>query len=460
MESAVLDRFCADQLDVVLQRDDSARMLAAVLQSGNLFLISLDAERIWFRYHGLFGDLLRARLRDHQPNRHRVLATRAADLLEHEGDIDGALASALLAGDRARAAELVGREAVRLGFDGRAGVLARRIGLLDEQTFVDYPDAAIARAWLGVSSGEADLIQRSLMLAHRADRGKPLADGTPSVSVAAALVGSLVGVGGVREVVRHAQVVRDAGDHLVNPWWGAATVMKGAAMSMLGEDAQARVLLEAALPAIGELPGFRAAALAHLALLDLTAGDDIAAAERRTAARAIADHYDLCDVVPMVVVYAADAVIAARLGDVDRTRAAIEVDRTTLEQAGKSCGSHRVARPRPAGVDRGGDRRHRTASAASEFRGDRRPPRTRGGGSVAQAGSRPGIGGGRAAAPPDRRRIAAAAVSGHAPVAKANRRGVDDRTGDGQESGRRGLPQTRGIFPRRRRCRSEKNRPT
>ncbi len=96
MESAVLDTFCAAQLDVVLQRDDSARMLAAVIQSGNLFLISLDAERIWFRYHRLFADLLRARLRDSQPERLRGLATRAADLLEREGDIDGALVSALV----------------------------------------------------------------------------------------------------------------------------------------------------------------------------------------------------------------------------------------------------------------------------------------------------------------------------------------------------------------------------
>lgn len=92
MESAILDRFSAPQLDAVLQREDSARMLPAAMHSGNLFLISLDAERIWFRYHGLFGDMLRARLRDQQPDRHRVLATRAADLLEREDDIDGALA--------------------------------------------------------------------------------------------------------------------------------------------------------------------------------------------------------------------------------------------------------------------------------------------------------------------------------------------------------------------------------
>ncbi|PRC54249.1 LuxR family transcriptional regulator, partial [Mycobacterium sp. ITM-2017-0098] len=83
------------------------------------------------------------------------------------------------------------------------------------------------RAWLGVTTADGELIQRSLMLAMRCDRGQSLSDGTPSVRVAVALISSLVGSGGVNEVMRHADVVRAAGDHLVNPWWGAATVMKG-----------------------------------------------------------------------------------------------------------------------------------------------------------------------------------------------------------------------------------------
>lgn len=94
------------------------------------------------------------------------------------------------------------------------------MAMLEPRIFAEYPDAALARAWLGVTTGDADTIHRSLMLAHQADRGEPLADGTPSVEVAAALIGSLVGVGGIDEVVRHADVVRAAGDSLVNPWWG------------------------------------------------------------------------------------------------------------------------------------------------------------------------------------------------------------------------------------------------
>lgn len=333
-ESAILERFCADELDALLGRNDSAAMLDAIIHSGNMFLVSLDAQGLWFRYHQLFGDLLRARLRDRDPERFRELAARAADRLADAGDIDGALAQALAAEDRAQAAALVGIDAVRLGFDGRAGVLARRLSLIDEQTFSDYPDAAIARAWLGVMTGDAELIQRSLLTASAADSGQPLADGTPTVEVAAALVGSLVGVGGVREVIRHAETVCGAGDHLVNPWWGAATAMKGTALSMLGEPEQARATLESALPVLEDLPGFQAAALAHLAALDLGDGDVPAAAAHTNAARSIVDSRDLSDMVPMVVVYAVDALVRARRGDVAGARSAVRATERLLERLG------------------------------------------------------------------------------------------------------------------------------
>lgn len=333
-ESAVLDRFCADELDALLGRTDSAAMLDAITHSGNMFLVSLDAQGIWYRYHQLFGDLLRARLRDRDPDRFRELAARAADRLAQAGDIDGALTQALAADDRAQAAALVGMDAVRLGFDGRVGVLARRLSLIDEQTFTDYPDAAIARAWLGVMNGDAELIQRSLLTASAADTGEPLSDGTPSVEVAAALIGSLIGVGGVGEVIRHAETVCSAGDHLVNPWWGAATTMKGTALSMLGEAAQARATLESALPVTEDLPGFQAAALAHLAALDLLDGDLSAAVEHTASARWIVDSRDLSDMVPMVVVYAVDALVRARRGDVAGARSAVGATERLVDRLG------------------------------------------------------------------------------------------------------------------------------
>ncbi|KGI67239.1 AAA family ATPase [Mycobacterium rufum] len=335
LDSSVLERFTAAQLDVVLARDDCAQMLDALADAGNPFLVVLDQHGVWFRYHRLFADVLRQRMRTRAPNRFRELAIRAAEMMERDGDIDGALQLALAAGDEPRAADLVGRDAVRLGFDGRAGVLARRVALLEPRIFTEYPDAALARAWLGVTTGDAEAIHRSLMQARQADRGEPLADGTPSVDVAAALVGSLIGVGGIDEVLHCADVVRAAGDSLVNPWWGAATVMKGAAESMRGQTPQARLLLESALPVTDDLPGFQAAALAHLALLDLAAGDDAGAIERSDAARTLVDKYDLGDVVPMVVVYAVSAVMAARTGDVSAAHESVKVTERLLDRLGR-----------------------------------------------------------------------------------------------------------------------------
>ncbi|WP_283634574.1 AAA family ATPase [Mycolicibacterium poriferae] len=334
LESSVLERFRADQLDEVLGRDDSASKLATLRASGNSFLVPLDDRRRWYRYHRLFGDALRTTYRAWSPLRFREMAVRASELLERDGDVDSALLRALDAGDRGRAAALVGRDAVRLGFDGRAGVLARRLGLLDARTFAEYPDAAVARAWLGVTRGDAELIHRSLLLAHRADEGLGLSDGTPSVRVAAALISSLVGVGGVHDVIRHADVVVAEGDPLTNPWWGAATVMKGAAESMIGHMGTARVLLESALAVTDDLPGFKAAALAHLALIDLQAGDDDAANVASLAARELADKYDLCDLVPMVVVYATSAVMSARYGDADAAHQAVQITESLLDQLG------------------------------------------------------------------------------------------------------------------------------
>lgn len=328
-DSSILERFNASALDDVLDRVDSARRLEAVRASGHHLLIPLDRERAWYRWNPLLAELLSASLRARDPVRYRDLASRACRFLEERGDVDGALRQSLAAQDRVHAAALVGRDAVRLGFDGNTALLARRIGLLDDRTVAECPDAAIASAWLGVLTGDAELIQRSLASAIRADRGLPMSDGTPSVSVGAALVSSLVGVG----CARCAAARRDRAQRLRGsrePVVGAATVMKGAAEAMLGHSDVARDLLESALPTLADLPGFQAAALAHLALLDLADGDDVGCVRRSVAARRIADAHDLGDAVPMVVVYATSAVVAARVGDVPAARDAIAITERLL----------------------------------------------------------------------------------------------------------------------------------
>ncbi|MBC7551433.1 MAG: helix-turn-helix transcriptional regulator, partial [Cellulomonas sp.] len=66
LNTAVLDRLTGSLCDAVTGRDDGSHMLTT-LQRANLFLVSLDDRREWYRYHHLFADVLQAHLLAEQP---------------------------------------------------------------------------------------------------------------------------------------------------------------------------------------------------------------------------------------------------------------------------------------------------------------------------------------------------------------------------------------------------------
>jgi ATP/maltotriose-dependent transcriptional regulator MalT len=78
--TALLDRFCGSLCDAVMDRPAfSSQSLLEGLEKANLFLVSLDDHRNWYRYHGLFADLLRARLQQTTPERISEVYNRAAN---------------------------------------------------------------------------------------------------------------------------------------------------------------------------------------------------------------------------------------------------------------------------------------------------------------------------------------------------------------------------------------------
>ncbi len=103
--TSILDRLCAPLCDAVLGTEPpSAENMLAVLERSNLFIVPLDAERRWFRYHHLFGDLLRRRLA--RPPEFRTYHLRASAWHETGGDLAEAFSHALAAEDSDRAARL------------------------------------------------------------------------------------------------------------------------------------------------------------------------------------------------------------------------------------------------------------------------------------------------------------------------------------------------------------------
>ena len=176
MRTAVLERLSSSLCDAVVGRRDSAEMLAA-LERGNLFVVPLDAERRWFRYHMLFRAMLVRQLERHAPEAVADLHRRASAWFSDRGDIHGTIEHAISAGDVHVAADALRRHWLALYSGGQATELIGWIDRLPAETLAGYPELALARAGVARAMGRLDEVDpwldRAERLAHEArDEGE------------------------------------------------------------------------------------------------------------------------------------------------------------------------------------------------------------------------------------------------------------------------------------------------
>jgi LuxR family maltose regulon positive regulatory protein len=108
LRTSILERLCGPLCDaVLLDPSASGQETLEKLERANLFIVPLDNERHWYRYHHLFADVLQAHLMAEQPGLVSALHRRASEWYEHLGSPDNAIRHALAAEDFARAADLV-----------------------------------------------------------------------------------------------------------------------------------------------------------------------------------------------------------------------------------------------------------------------------------------------------------------------------------------------------------------
>jgi LuxR family maltose regulon positive regulatory protein len=146
LHTSILDRLCAPLCDAVLKDsgiEGQASTLLDHLERANLFLTPLDAEHRWYRYHSLFGELLRARLQETQPEPLLELHRRAAAWYEREGSGAQAVHHALASQDHELAAAVVERTITSVSTWSRAdtAIIRRWLQALPEH-------AIRARPWL------------------------------------------------------------------------------------------------------------------------------------------------------------------------------------------------------------------------------------------------------------------------------------------------------------------------
>jgi LuxR family transcriptional regulator, maltose regulon positive regulatory protein len=158
LETSVLERMSAPLCDALTGRNDGQQMLER-LEHDNLFVIALDDERHWYRYHHLFADVLRSRLQREQPERIRELHRRAAAWYERHGWTPEAIRHALAAQDHDRAADFVQQVAEEMWSRGEVLTLLGWLEALPGETKHHRPQLLIQYAAVLLWVGQVDEVE-------------------------------------------------------------------------------------------------------------------------------------------------------------------------------------------------------------------------------------------------------------------------------------------------------------
>ncbi len=271
LRTSVLDRLTGSLCDAVSGRPDGATMLAD-LERENLFLVPLDSQRSWYRYHHLFADVLRARLLTEDPGLVPRLHRRASDWYAERGLAADAIRHALVAEDFPRAAYLVEEALAEIRRARQDSQLLAWIRALPDSVVRPSPVLNIVAGWAQMMTGDLDGLETRLDDADAAlaagrrdpDIAATWAD-TEDLRTAAATIlvyrASLAQArGDVAATVRHARAALDlAGpeDHFVRGGAGGYLGLAAWASGDVGRGHR-HVLRGGAQPARRREPGRRA----------------------------------------------------------------------------------------------------------------------------------------------------------------------------------------------------------
>jgi LuxR family maltose regulon positive regulatory protein len=153
LRTSVLDWVNGELADVLTGRPGSERILLE-LEGANAFVESLNPERTWFRYHHLFGDLLRLELRRTLPAQVPALHRSAAGWFTVQGQVAEAVRHTQAAGDWPDAARLLADHAFSLTLDGQAQTMQALVRAFPPGA--DHPELTLVRAMGDLAQGHLD----------------------------------------------------------------------------------------------------------------------------------------------------------------------------------------------------------------------------------------------------------------------------------------------------------------
>jgi LuxR family maltose regulon positive regulatory protein len=172
LNTSILDQLTAPLCDALLDGDEvssgshSSSAILEELEHANLFIIPLDHEQRWYRYHPLFAELLRGYLQKNDPLQIPVLHTRASTWFEEQGMISDAIRHSFAVNDWERIVRLISANIFALLEQNELNSVARQLENLTNEKSSARPWLLIGRAWLAAYTGQLSTVEPILKLAE------------------------------------------------------------------------------------------------------------------------------------------------------------------------------------------------------------------------------------------------------------------------------------------------------
>ncbi len=271
LQVSVLGRFTPDLCDAVLERSDSAALIA-LLASSNLLVIPL--EHGWYHVHSLVAEFARLRLASTDPGAAARIHRRAAEWCQSQRMPADAIEHASAAGDHRLVAGILSDMQLALFRSGGARTVLRLVRALPDDVLVDHRELAVAGATSALVIGRGTIdVRRYLQIADGASATHPR-ERRAYVAAQTAMVRAAMVDGGVGAAVEHGrhavELAMTGGDEALVAALGA----HARALYFAGDEEEARAAATRAIehPDIARRPPGHAFARSTLALVDADQG--------------------------------------------------------------------------------------------------------------------------------------------------------------------------------------------
>jgi len=301
VKTSILERLTGPLCDDVMGETNSARRLEEI-ERENLFLVPLDSTRQWFRYHGLFAQLLRHELGRQGADLVSKLHRRASAWHRRAGSVSAAIRHAVAAGDSDVASDLITEHWYGYLQRGRLATVADWLDALGDERVANDPRLCLTKAWMGINTGRLGEIDRWIAAAEAATRGGWTGVGEDMVETGTASLRAIhrymggevteaVGSGGIAlRLERRGQT---------SPWHPVGCPVLGVALFWSGRGHDAREELREALREaraggnnLSELHALGGLAAIEAEYGDLSEAERLAAASSRVGAEhALEEHW-------------------------------------------------------------------------------------------------------------------------------------------------------------------------